>query len=221
MKIDEIIKLVKDNGSIIIEFTDAIHEYDTDLDPRQRAVLYDIKVDSEDANWVCHELFINLTDFEKYNDKFRSHDYYDKNEVPCLTGKEAGFYKNKTSFYIDVNTNNGDVPWFTCQVKPNVEYVLSLLDDALKCGLKIGYYINETGNSVIDLNTLGKSQCELEIKTDHILAKMRYDNNVIVKSYEDILDCVESCIMGRDYFSLTWLNILKQNGVINGNCNKV
>lgn len=53
----------------------------------------------KDENSECFKLYFDFTEFEKENEKYFKADYYDDNNVPCLTAKEAGLYNPKYSVY--------------------------------------------------------------------------------------------------------------------------
>jgi hypothetical protein len=47
----------------------------------------------------CFKLYFDFTEFENENEKYFKANYYDKNNKPCLTAKQAGMYNPKYSVY--------------------------------------------------------------------------------------------------------------------------
>jgi len=82
--------------NVTIEFKDKISELETEFDPRMRTKILNIRIEHNDL------IVLTLCDTEwsTYNDTFAARDYFDKQNVPCLTAKEAGYYKPTTSLYV-------------------------------------------------------------------------------------------------------------------------
>ena len=55
------------------------------------------------------ELTVDVTEFDEFNKPFESANYYDKNQNPTLTAREAGFYKAVDTMYFDANEDVGQV----------------------------------------------------------------------------------------------------------------
>jgi hypothetical protein len=55
-----------------------------------------------DSDGVVRVLF-DFEEFDAHNTPLESSNYYDKKQVPCLTAKQAGFYKPQEHLYFDLS----------------------------------------------------------------------------------------------------------------------
>jgi hypothetical protein len=69
-------------------------------------------------------------------------------------------------------------------------------------------YRPDLGVIIYDLNTGMKSHAWLYQKDDDIRMAMRYDRDVVIESYSDVIAEVRGCMCGRDYLSSDWSKVL-------------
>ena len=85
-----------------IEFLDNCVDFEDYCEPKMRARLVALAVDDmldEPHNWVWR-LVVDYSEFDEYNKTLESANYYDKNNVPRLTAREARLYKAVDTLYV-------------------------------------------------------------------------------------------------------------------------
>ena len=85
-----------------VKFTSEIEEMSLNADPNQRARILSITgedLDSEDKREHVYIVTFDYSEFEEYNKKFASANFYDKNGNPTLTAREAGLYARHEKAY--------------------------------------------------------------------------------------------------------------------------
>ena len=104
MNILELRKRVRRGETIIVEFNKGIEDFESSIDNGMRAVVS--RIDNSDS-YDCAKVYFDLKPFELYNDGFAQFNYYDKNDVPVLSAKEAGEYPEDgiETIYFDENTD--------------------------------------------------------------------------------------------------------------------
>lgn len=88
------------------------------------------------------ELVVDYTEFEDYNERFESANYYDDNGNPTLTARESGFYEQRETLYIDGWSLNWDKMFL---VDENDEVTITLTQHELT---QLRDYLN--GRPVVD-----------------------------------------------------------------------
>ncbi len=84
-----------------IEFLPLIKEMETCIEPGMRAIVLSVEKD-EDGDTPEDELWMVKVDLEAYaehNKPLEAHDYYDSNNHPRLSAREAGQYEAQPTFY--------------------------------------------------------------------------------------------------------------------------
>ena len=67
---------------------------------RARIVAVENKYTSRaDLHEHIHNLTFDFSEFDEFNKRFESSNYFDKNHNPTLTAREAGFYKDKEELF--------------------------------------------------------------------------------------------------------------------------
>jgi hypothetical protein len=80
----------------VIEFTDDIDNAETYLESSMRANVISIAPDSAGV----YMLSCNVSGFEEHNKNFESHNYFDSNQNPVLSAREAGYYTDIVVIYV-------------------------------------------------------------------------------------------------------------------------
>lgn len=79
-----------------VQFTDAAEDLECYAEIGMKAVLLEARQDHPEV-WV---LFLDYAPFDAHNLPLEQSNYYDKNHNPCLTAREAGFYKARDTIYL-------------------------------------------------------------------------------------------------------------------------
>lgn len=92
----ELAQLVSDGSQPVVTFKPPILEQEGYLEAGMRGRL--VAVSNEPDGIV--KFRVDLAEFDDFNRAFESANYFDKAGVPCLTAREAGYYKDaKESIY--------------------------------------------------------------------------------------------------------------------------
>ena len=91
----------------VVQFKKKIEDQESCLDPNMKGRVVGYNDESEEG-YTCLVFEIDLSEFEEYNEQFQVRNYYDKNGIPCLTAKEAGFYRNMETFYLSGDESDTD-----------------------------------------------------------------------------------------------------------------
>lgn len=88
--------------------------------------------------------------------------------------------------------------------------LLSLIEPALEyCSFEIE---TRDGEPFVDLNTMGKSGCQLSFIGDKLVAHTRYKEPQEVNNWKELVEIVYDCVCYRTYFNRNWLDIFKKEG---------
>ena len=98
--IAELVKLINNGAKPIVQFGPKVGDKESYADPGMRARAIGVTKDSEDV----HILF-DFSEFDDFNKPFEQANYYDKQQKPVLTAREAGFYKPQDRLYFDKDEN--------------------------------------------------------------------------------------------------------------------
>jgi len=74
---------------LVVEFLPPILDNEAYAEAGMRAVIESVGSSSEDD---VLKISFSFTEFDEFNKPFESSTYYDKNQSPVLTAREAGFY---------------------------------------------------------------------------------------------------------------------------------
>jgi len=83
----------------------------------------------------------------------------------------------------------------------------NLIGLMLKEGLIFSIAQNARG-TYLDLNTSMKSHAYLYYENDKYILRMRYENEAVVETLEDIAYWIKHCLQGREYMNGSWMSIV-------------
>ena len=89
IKINDVTDLANLKGKVI-EFTKGIEADEGYADAHN-----DVRQDE-----MVHVLYVDYSEFDEHNQKFEQNTYYDKDGVPCLSARQAGYYHPQDHIYI-------------------------------------------------------------------------------------------------------------------------
>lgn len=95
----ELLQFIKSGNQPVVTFKERILDQEGYAEPGMRARITGIKKEDSDGCIVVH---IDYTEFDEFNTAFESRNYYDKSQNPCLTAREAGFYKPQDTMWLDM-----------------------------------------------------------------------------------------------------------------------
>lgn len=95
----ELSQMVQDGIHPVVFFKKDIADQEGYLENGMRGRI----IGSKPGHDGCCVFIVDLGDFDTFNRNFESNKYYDKNQVPCLTAREAGFYKQQEQVWVDVS----------------------------------------------------------------------------------------------------------------------
>lgn len=87
---------VENGRPLAIEFTKDVEDLEGYAEPGMRAHLVDYAIGRDDVV----ELRVNYQIFEEFNRGLEKANYYDKNQQPTLTAREAGQYEVTETYYV-------------------------------------------------------------------------------------------------------------------------
>lgn len=90
------------------------------------------------------------------------------------------------------------------------DYVEKLVD----AGIRVTLEKNEDIGVYFDLNLQSKSHLHLFNKNGDWYVKMRYDEQHMIKSWEDLLYAAKDGMHGRDFINYEWEQLLVHEGVL-------
>lgn len=96
MTVGEFAALVKDGGRPVVTFSQDVNEIADYLEAGMRGRV--IGLGRKDGDVL--EIKIDLTEFDAANQLYETANYYDENQIPRLTAREAGHYKPQLSLYL-------------------------------------------------------------------------------------------------------------------------
>lgn len=83
---------------VAIEFKKAALDWEQYPETAMRAHMTNGRITDADDEVGC--INFDYSKFDEFNKKFESTNYFDKNQVPCLTAREAGLYKLVDPIYV-------------------------------------------------------------------------------------------------------------------------
>lgn len=83
-----------------------------------------------------------------------------------------------------------------------------LILQAIQKGVDITLSMRSEGTIVYNLNTETKSHIHAVVQDDSLLLALRYNEQMVVSTWDELLDAVEHAKHGRDYINYTWDKIL-------------
>lgn len=83
-----------------IEFLAGVDNLEDYAEPNMRARV----IGWSDMGDGCIVVSLDYSDFDEYNKKFESRNYFDRNGTPCLSAREAGYYKVKDHIFMEAST---------------------------------------------------------------------------------------------------------------------
>lgn len=104
MSVREFAELVKDGIHPVVTFSKAVNETEGYLEAGMRGRIVSVRDDGDEVQ----EFKVDLSEFDAVNRLYESATYYDKNQRPCLTAREAGFYEPQISLWLMLDQ---PVPW--------------------------------------------------------------------------------------------------------------
>ena len=79
--------------------------------------------------------------------------------------------------------------------------------------IDMGVTVEVMSTNMINLNVQAKSHCHLEIMPDGtVMARRRYDEDMAVRDFEDVLLAVSQCTHGRNFINHNWFTVLDHHG---------
>lgn len=122
-------QLVTDGVHPVVTFTAAVLDKESYLEAGMRGRLVATSAGRNDM----FKLYIDLSEFEDFNRQFESANYYDKNGVPRLTAREAGFYTGPAE---EIYVGEDEEVDF-CEIEE--PHRLRLYEEYLKAAAKVTY----------------------------------------------------------------------------------
>lgn len=102
-------EMVRDGARPVILFTEDAAVYEGYAEVHMRARVVSVV---EDSSMGCFQLTVNFEEFDAYNQQFETASYFDENQVPRLTAREAGCYKPVDWMYVSLD---GELCGFTVE----------------------------------------------------------------------------------------------------------
>lgn len=98
--IRDLVEALKGGKQPVVTFVGRIEDKESYAEPGMRARIIGQAV-AQDSDVVS--LRFDFEEFAQHNMPFESNRYYDKQHNPCLTAREAGFYKPQEGLYFDLD----------------------------------------------------------------------------------------------------------------------
>lgn len=86
----------------IVEFTPRIEEMEAYAETGIRARILSITAEGTSRKELDEHIYIikfDYSEFDEFNTRYETANYYDKNGVPCLTARQSGFYNPQEKIY--------------------------------------------------------------------------------------------------------------------------
>jgi hypothetical protein len=86
----------------VVTFTPKIEDMESYAESGMRARVVSIDTQdthSSDKHDHVYKIMFDFSEFDEFNRRFESSNYYDKNGSPTLTAREAGYYKEQDKIY--------------------------------------------------------------------------------------------------------------------------
>lgn len=100
MNFKELAELVKSGVKPVVTMGKKIDDHETYAEPGMRGRLVGAQMESHDD---VIKLFVDYSEFDEFNKGFESANYFNREQVPCLTAREAGYYNPQDHIYVDTN----------------------------------------------------------------------------------------------------------------------
>ena len=101
---NDLLQRCLNDEKLTVRFNKAVERSELDISPFQKADIMRCVPDDEDS-W---RIVFNLKPHDAYNDRFAERTYYDHDQQPVLTAKEAKMYQHEQSYYLSVGD---DIPF--------------------------------------------------------------------------------------------------------------
>ena len=89
-----------------IEFYGKIDDYEYYAEAGMRATITDVTVQNSNPKDMVIKVGVSFVDFDEYNKKYESSNYYNDEGKPKWTAREAGFYEVVGYFYAGNNVHD-------------------------------------------------------------------------------------------------------------------
>jgi len=86
----------------VVTFTPKIEDMESYAEGGMRALVVGIDATdtrSPDKHEHIYKIMFDFSEFDEFNRRFESSNYYDKNGSPTLNAREAGYYKEQEAIY--------------------------------------------------------------------------------------------------------------------------
>lgn len=93
--IADLVTALQQGTQPVVTFQGSVGDLESYAEAGMRARILSATNDGAD----CVKLMFDFEEFDGHNRAFESANYYDKNKVPCLTAREAGYYKPQEKLY--------------------------------------------------------------------------------------------------------------------------
>lgn len=97
--IGDLVDFLGRGHSLVVSFNKEIEEKEEYAEPGMRATVLRAGLPQGDG---VVQIFFDFEPHEAFNAPLEKHTYYDKSGVPCLTARQAGFYKAQDSMYFEL-----------------------------------------------------------------------------------------------------------------------
>lgn len=105
MKANQLHEMVQHGSSIVVTFKKAILDQENYIEPKMRGRIISSLIKHDD----CIEMIVDFTEFDEFNKQFESANYYDKDQNPTLTARQANFYNmTNEKMYFMINQDVGE-----------------------------------------------------------------------------------------------------------------
>lgn len=98
--IRDLLEALQNGKRPVVTFKDGISEKESYAEAGMRARIVGLSAPDRDG---VLKLFFDFAEFDVHNTAFESANYYDKNQKPVLTARQAGFYKPQDHMYFDLD----------------------------------------------------------------------------------------------------------------------
>lgn len=87
----------------VIQFKKGINEMECCIDPGMKGRVVSVRLIHQDTDDSYVIMKVNLEEFAEYNKLYEQSNYYNKYGEPVLTAREAGFYEEVETIYLDID----------------------------------------------------------------------------------------------------------------------
>ena len=112
MKMRDLITMLQSGKEVDVEFVKGVEDLECYPETGMRATITGVIPKHDDVL----ELRVSYLKYDDFNIKFESSNYYDSNQQPVLTAREAGYYSLKESIFVMADD---DVEKYMTLLTPN------------------------------------------------------------------------------------------------------